>query len=289
MTARTTAITVVGGTYLDEELLVTEPIRHDVSLTVAHRTTSLGGPGFCYARRLAGHGLDVRLETALGDCAHSRAGLGLLHRHGVACATEQQTGRTLDVATVVIDPLGRKLALNGYHLAGRIECTPATLAAGVPVLVASPTRIGTLVTAVRTLHRGGGALPPLFLAPHSRQVAEILDLPAAARGLLGQVTTAVSVNEADLTPRLEEVFAPTTLLIVTRGEKGCSVRQGRAWSHHEPARLDDRVMNSNGAGEAFFAGVVSRLLTDRTVADAVDFGARTAAAYLRELQACRTS
>lgn len=274
--------TVIGGTYLDQEVLVTDLIRADVSLPVKARTSAIGGPGFSFAMRLADQGMSVRFVTLLGSCDASGKARSLLHGRAIEYPDLSQDV-SLDLATVVIDPLGRKLALNGYELAQWLACTPELLETGEPLLVASPTPIASLLTSARRVQQSAQPLPPVLLAPHSRQVREIVRLPERDRRLLGRITTAVCVNEADGGTDLEEVFPPSCLLIVTHGAEGCSVREDGSWRRQGAVPLGKPVVNSNGAGEAFFAGVVHRLLAGDGVGASVRFGARAVAHYLETL------
>lgn len=275
---------VIGGTYLDQEILVHGPIRPDVSLTTGNRSEAIGGPGFSFAMRLADHGLSVRLTTRLGSCAHSDEARRLLVSRGIEFAAGPDKG-ALDVATVLIDPDGRKLALNAYELARTVQCTPETLAFGVPLVLASPTPVRSLLDSLRELERRGVPASPVLLAPHSRQIEEIGALPRSNKRLLGQAITVACVNEADFSPAFERVFDKSTVVIVTRGGKGGSVRAGGVWQRYGAVPLTTPVVNSNGAGEAYFAGFTAAFLCRKPLREAVEHGSRAAARFLQDVHA----
>jgi sugar/nucleoside kinase (ribokinase family) len=197
------AATVIGGTYLDIELMVDSHIRADVSLEVWHRSSSLGGPGFCYALELAGLGVAVDLITKLGSCRASSEARRMLREHGVSSeAVDEVVDADLDIATLVIDPAGRKLAFNEHRLASTIECDPSALRPGRPLLVASPTPLRTVLEIVRTCSQWGWRLE-VFFAPHSRQIAEFAELATPSRELLCSAITVACLNAEDLTPDFE--------------------------------------------------------------------------------------
>jgi sugar/nucleoside kinase (ribokinase family) len=271
-------IRVVGGTYADMELLVNGPIAPDTSLEVARRTMVLGGAGFCFAVQLANLGFCVEFRTILGTCAWSaRARQALLDR-GILVSGEQKVG-ALDVATLVIEPTGRKLALNDYGLARRVACVPELLASTDPVLIASPTSIRSVVEAVR-LVRENQTLPPLYLAPHSFQVRQMKSLVRADRNVLAAATRIACFHESDFDSELEAAFPPQVHLIVTCGAGGSRLRRRGQWSAFPAPKLTEPMRNPNGAGEAFFAGVLAAVARGHPLDQAIGDGSFAAAKHL---------
>ena len=273
-------INVIGGTYVDIELMVRGVIRGDVSLEVVSRAMALGGPGYCYALQLARLGVSVRLETALGSCQWSQQARLTLRPLGVEVAAVERAGN-LDMATVLIDPQGTKLVFNDYQQSEAVECKADIFGMGIPVLIASPTSVPSLVSAIGRAERFGRR-PRVLFAPHSRQIRQLDRLSDHDWELLARAVRLCCVNESDFIPELEARLSPSTTLLVTRGARGCSVRQEGHWFHYPALPLMNRVGSSNGAGEAFFAGVVCEWLAGASIERALERGSMNAVMHLRD-------
>jgi sugar/nucleoside kinase (ribokinase family) len=274
------AVTAIGGTYLDVELLVDTHLRSDVSLEVLNRSTAVGGPGFCHALQLARLGIAVNLITKLGSCAASHRARQVLREHGVtSAAITEVVAADLDVATLAIDPTGRKLAFNEHKLARTIECDPGALRRDTPLLVASPTSLLSVVRALQECDRWGWR-PRLFFAPHSRQVSEFLTLRGPERDMLCSTIAVACVNASDFDADFNAALGERTLLVVTNGANGCAVRGRAAWTTFPAHSVRLARPNTNGAGEAFFAGMVAALMRGARADSAVQSALANAAGYL---------
>jgi len=282
VTPETTAIhpgiTVVGGTYVDIELTVSGPITPDTSLEITQRSRVLGGPGFCFAIQLARSGFRVDLRTILGACVSSERARQALLDHGIHISGEQDEG-DLDVAILVIERTGHKLALNDYRLARRVVCAPDLLGSSFPLLIASPTSIPSLVEAIH-LVRDKAVVTPVYLAPHSFQVRQIKRLSGADRAALASVTVIACFHESDFDVELDEAFPAEVHLIVTRGAHGCRLRHLGNWSDFPAPILTGPITNPNGAGEAFFSGVLAAIARGYHLEHAIEAGAFAAQKHL---------
>lgn len=275
----TRKIRVVGGTYVDTEVAVEGAIRADVSLKAVSRIMNLGGPGYCHATRLAELGISVELYTALGTCEWSERARVSLGNASVSLIECEPVG-VLDQATVLLDEHGAKLTVNDYRRSTSIEAPVEMFAACEPILIASPTSIDSMVIALNhaeEIH----LVAPVVLAPHSVQVKQLSLLGASEWQLLGRAVRLCCVSESDFIPEIEARLPRDTTLIITKGERGCSVRTDGAWSNHSSIERIDNAVNSNGAGEAFLAGVIFEWIAGEDIERAIYKGSRNAVRYLQ--------
>ena len=77
--------------------------------------------------------------------------------------------------------------------------------------------------------------------------------------------------------------AGSEVVLVTHGAAGASVLTGQGW-HHEPAAPVSRVVDTNGAGDAFFAGFASAWVGGRAVAECAAAGAARAAVAVQSAE-----
>lgn len=80
----------------------------------------------------------------------------------------------------------------------------------------------------------------------------------------------------DLDAAVEKIRGYTNILIVKSGREGAFLYHGDE-SIHQPAFLNDTVVDSIGAGDSFGAGFIHRFVQGRNLTECLEFGAVTGA------------
>jgi sugar/nucleoside kinase (ribokinase family) len=274
-------IFVIGGSYLDTELLLSASLRREKSTTIAETYDCVGGPGYCYSTRLRELGWSVFLDTVLGsDTVGSRIDRDLAARQ-VGFLGERRPGST-DTATVITEPGGATFVVSRKELSTQLPTR--SLSVGKPTLVASPTQISAVVDGLTDAPPRGRWL---YLAPHSAQIAQLEDLDDDAFSRLSSATCAISVNAEDCGRDLLDRFDGQAVIFRTMGSRGGTVRAGGKWEYFRAATGTEAEVTPfprvNGAGEAFFAAALTALHRRSAPSDAARTGASSAYQYLRRL------
>jgi sugar/nucleoside kinase (ribokinase family) len=238
-----------------------------------HRTV-MGGTSAGKALNLAGLGAHVTLRTVVGDDEPGRVVVDLLTDAGVAV-----------IAEVVDDPTEQHLNLMDPH-GGRVS-----------IYLESPT--------LRTPHyddRVRAALTEadaavIDLAGHARpflSAARDADIPiwcdlhdydgtAAFHRDFLEAADYLFLNDDGMPDRETlTAFLTTTgkrAAVATLGAEGALAVAGNV-THHVPAAPVETIVDTNGAGDAFFAGFLVAHLTGATIPDALAAGASHAAKCL---------
>lgn len=226
-----------------------------MTLQVTASTTSLGGPGLCLATALRRLGNEVRLVTSVGDCEASERAVAFLAHEGVDARAVRHTG-PLDSGHVLLDPLGSSIVFTRRHQpAPDLRAIADSVLQDVEtVVVCSPTPLAGLLPIVGMLRRD-----QLVLNLHAGQCRELLAMPRDDLKRLLDATRMITVNEHehDLVRALPELTRVPEV-VVTRGAQGSTLRTSAGETSHpaHPGALE-RPANTNGAGEAFLAALLS--------------------------------
>jgi sugar/nucleoside kinase (ribokinase family) len=81
-----------------------------------------------------------------------------------------------------------------------------------------------------------------------------------------------AVNHPDPAPVIHFILEinPGAIVVATMGEKGCLLGSEGSVQHYSAVSMDQRVVDSNGAGDAFAVGfLVSRVLENRNLQESV--------------------
>jgi sugar/nucleoside kinase (ribokinase family) len=263
------SVTVIGDSTLDVTVRPAEA-PHPGGDVPAHIWVSPGGQGANVAVRLARAGVEVRLATAIGDDAAGGILRSALEADGVAIArlATPRSGLVislLDAAgeramlsdRVTLDPAALAAACDG---AAWVHCSLYPLAddASGDALVRA---LGSLPPATVVSVGGGSLADDAALAERVRR-----RLSAASVALLflarGEACALLDQPLPSL-PAAADALArafPSAIAIVTGGEAG-SAAAGPGFAISVPAVEQARPMvDATGAGDAYAAGVIGRLL-----------------------------
>ena len=268
MTADGAGIACIGAAHVDRIARCRESFAWRASNPVT-QTASSGGVARNVALNLARLGRPAKLVSVLGDDREGEALLAELLAAGVDCADAARLDGFVTASyTALLDPAGELLC--GLADADIYEkLTPDRLAALAPGLAAWPlwaidanlpqSGIGALLAA----KPGGVRLAALAvspakaprLQPHLAGMDMLFANRAEAAALLGHpVETLAEAREAGTALRR---LGPE-LVFVTLGGDGVAVADENGCQRH-PAP-ETVVVNVNGAGDAFTAGVLDALL-----------------------------
>lgn len=280
MTADSAGIACIGAAHIDRIARCREEISWRASNPVT-QTASSGGVARNVALNLARMGRRAKLVSVLGSDREGEALLAELRAHGVDCADAAQLeGRTTASYTALLDVAGELLCgladADIYETLGPewLE-TLAPGLAGWPLWAIdanlSQAGIGTLMAAkpdgVRLAALAVSPAKAPRLKPHLGRFEILFANRAEAAALLQQrVETAAEAMAASVALR---ALGPK-LVFVTLGAEGVAVAAGEGGDVH-PAP-DTQVVNVNGAGDGFAAGVLDALLDAAPLGDAVSRG-----------------
>jgi sugar/nucleoside kinase (ribokinase family) len=245
-----------------------EPQPHTIRADRTYDT--LGGTGAGKAWNLAALGWDVELVAAVGDDDAGDRVRAALSSLGIRF-------------TAVADPAGTEqhtnlMAADGGRLSIYTNASSAVVPLDVDAVVASARRDD--LVCVNILDHCRPVLGPLRAAGveiwtdlHDFDGREAHHRPFVAAAQLVQVSS-------DRLPTWrswgdERLGAGARTVVVTHGSAGADGNTGSGWVH-TPARLVESV-DTNGAGDAFFAGFATAHLAGADTALALERGAEAAA------------
>ncbi|MFG1777107.1 carbohydrate kinase family protein [Micromonospora sp. NPDC049048] len=268
---------VIGGLGVDVRVRVPEiPLPAADSVPVDPIDLRIGNTGAGVA--LAGHALGLRVALVdvvgadpAGDVV--RAALARTSVHAVLGEAPAGTRRSVSL----VDPAGRRMSLydprpwHGPPPFPAGELTALARAAThvhltimdwtLPLLPALRAALPDGVALSTDLHDWDGT------NAYHRPFAEVADLVFVSGVRLGAGAGALAA-----------ALAPRTVL-VTRGADGAEVHSGTGDPTRVPAAVPPApVVDTNGAGDAFAAGVIAGRLRGAALTDAAAYAARVAAA-----------
>ncbi|MER7892505.1 carbohydrate kinase family protein [Micromonospora sp. NPDC094482] len=266
---------VVGGLGVDVRVRVPAlPLPAADSLTVDPVELRIGNTGAGVALAAHALGLRVALVDVLGaDPAGDvvRTALDRTGVHPVLLAGPAGTRRSVNL----VDPAGRRMSLydprpwqgppplTGAELtalvrdARHVHLSIMDWATGLLPDLRAPRGVGVSTD----LHDWDGD------NPYHRPFAEVADLVFVSGVRLGERAAAVAAG-----------LAPRTV-VVTRGADGAELHVGGDAPTPVPAAVPPApVVDTNGAGDAFAAGLIAARLDGAALTDAAAYAARVAAA-----------
>ncbi|MFI6266497.1 carbohydrate kinase family protein [Micromonospora sp. NPDC051006] len=266
---------VVGGLGVDVRVRVPAlPLPAADSLTVDPVELRIGNTGAGVALAAHALGLRVALVDVLGaDPAGDvvRTALARTGVHPVLLAGPAGTRRSVNL----VDPAGRRMSLydprpwqgppplTGAELAAlvrdarHVHLSIMDWATGLLPDLQAPRGVGVSTD----LHDWDGE------NPYHRPFAELADLVFVSGVRLGERAAAVAAG-----------LAPRTV-VVTRGADGAELHLGGDAPTPVPAAVPPApVVDTNGAGDAFAAGLIAARLDGAALTDAAAYAARVAAA-----------
>ncbi|MFC4021118.1 carbohydrate kinase family protein [Micromonospora sp. GCM10011542] len=268
---------VIGGLGVDVRVRVPAlPLPAADSHTVEPIELRIGNTGAGVA--LAGHavGLRVRVVDTLGADPAGDLVRAALARAGVPTVLAEDRAGTRRSVNLV-DPDGRRTSLYDPR---PWQGPPPFPAAELATLVRDARHVHLsimdwvvpLLPAVRDALPAGVALSTDLhdwdgSNPYHRPFAEVADLVFVSGVRLGDLAAALAAH-----------LAPRTV-VVTRGADGAELYPGDGTAVPVPAAAPPGpVVDSNGAGDAFAAGLIAGRLRDRPLPAALGYAARVAAA-----------
>ncbi|RUL90872.1 PfkB family carbohydrate kinase [Verrucosispora sp. FIM060022] len=267
---------VLGGLGVDIRVRVPDlPLPVVDSVTVEPIDLRIGNTGAGVV--LAAHALGLRVavvDTLGTDSAGDvvRAALSRTGVHAVLASTPAGTRRSVNL----VDPAGRRMSLYDPRPSDGTAPIPV---AQVATLVEQATHVHlSIMNWVRDLlpalgdmlGEGVGSSTDLHdwdgQNPYHRPFAEIAELVLVSGVTLGDRSTAVG---AALAPRP---------VLVTWGADGADLHLGGVVTRIPAATPPGPVVDTNGAGDAFAAGIITARSRGATWAEAAGYAARVAAA-----------
>ncbi|MCE7000169.1 PfkB family carbohydrate kinase [Saccharothrix sp. S26] len=248
--------------------------RPHTAFATGHREV-VGGTSAGKALNLASLGADVTLRTVVGDDDAGRAVLDVLHRAGVEVIAE-----VVDTATEqhlnLMDPNGGRvsiyLELPRLHRAEHDERALAALASADAAVIDLADHARPLLAAARA------AGVPVWCDLHDYDgVAEFhRDFLEAADHVFLNDDAFETGDRTALTTFLHSLDKHA---VATLGADGAlAVVDGAV--HRVPAEPVEEIVDTNGAGDAFFSGYLVAHLAGADVDSAMTAGARQAALCL---------
>ncbi|MGQ5262348.1 carbohydrate kinase family protein [Micromonospora sp. ZYX-F-536] len=269
---------VIGGLGVDVRVRVPAlPLPAADSHTVEPIELRIGNTGAGVALAGRALGLEVRVIDTLGADPAGDLVRAALARAGVPAVLAEDLAGTRRSVNLV-DPGGRRTSLYDPRpwRGGDPPFPPAELAElvrearhvhlsimdwTVPLLPAVRAALPAGAMLSTDLHDWDGA------NPYHRPFAEVADLVLVS-----------GVRLAEQAAVLAGALAPRTL-VVTRGADGAELHPGDGRAVPvPPATPPGPVVDSNGAGDAFAAGLIAGRLRGEPLADAARYAARVAAA-----------
>lgn len=270
-------LVVIGGLGVDVRVRVPAlPLPDADSHTVDPIDLRIGNTGAGVALAATALGLRVRVVDTVGADPAGDVVRAALTRAGVPAVLTEDPGGTRRSVNLV-DPGGRRTSLyDPRPWRGGPPMSPGEVAElvrdarhvhlsimdwTVPLLHAVRAALPAGVTLSTDLHDWDGE------NPYHVPFAEVADLVLVS-----------GVRLDGRAPAVADTLAPRTV-VVTRGADGAELYPGDGSAVPvPPAAPPGPVVDSNGAGDAFVAGLVAGRLRGRPLAEAARYAARVAAA-----------
>lgn len=265
-------VIVVGSVNVDRVIRCrTLPAAGETVIAQA-RTDGFGGKGGNQAAAAAQLGAETWLIAAVGDDAVGRDALDDIARYGVHVDRVRPIhGKATGEAIVVVDDHGENLIVvvpgaNAALAAADVAADLAGLSLVADDVVLSSAEIGDdCVRAAATACASAGARLVYNLAP-ARPLADWACAPHVVLVVNEIESTQVS-GAATAAQALVELAERVGAVVVTRGERGARLAQGRS-RLDLPAPAVDAV-DSTGAGDAFCGALAAELAVGCPLTDAV--------------------
>ena len=272
-------ISIIGGTYVDNEVYINGSLQFDSSHSFKNSQFSLGGPGFCYALQLKKIQLSTKLYTVLGNCKMSKEARKELTKNKIRLLANQMNEH-LDRATLIMDENGVKIVINKYSCCQHFNQININNCEK-NVIIASPTPLNWIID---YLANSKPKIGKIYFAPHTKQLTELIKLPNSSQEFILSNIRMICVSKADYSKNLERMCPNSTLVGITEGINGFSIRDfaGRWRKFKNRNKLYD-LKNSNGAGEAFFSGFIKADLNGKSLSEAANLGIENAALFLNKM------
>ena len=225
-----------------------------------------GGPAATAAVALARLGVETSFIGAVGDDA-----TGAFIREGLEA-------EGVDVSELAVVP-GRRSPQSGIYVGSGTRAIAAFRGdMGPPRLSPRGERICREAAWVHVDQTGYGSVPPrVRLSIDAGNPIEGLDLAGVA--LYGPTAAAL---ERDVGSAAAALAAGAQLVVVTRGEQGCTGHTAGEVVEAPAVAIEDPV-STLGAGDVFHGALLAALVRDRPLPEALAFANRAAALSCRAL------
>ena len=278
-------ITVIGGSNLD---IKGYPLQALIAATSnpGRVTLCAGGVGRNIAHNLALLGVPVALVSAIGDDHFGQFVLTETRRAGVDVTAVQVLPGHVTGVYLAVQDASRDLAVAISDMAATAAITPATIHAQAALLRESRLAIletnldlATLQAAV-TLCRDAGV--PIMIEPVSvakaRKLRDIPDVIDYVTPNLAELNALAQNDAGDVAQRCQQLAGKFRHVFVKMGARGVWHDQAdrKQGALYEP--LPTHVVDVNGAGDAFVAGLACGVFRALDNAAAIRLG--LAAAHL---------
>ena len=232
-----------------------------------------GGIGRDVACRLAEAGVRLDWLAELPECGMGMW-LAVMDEHGELAGSISQMPDLRGMATMIVEH-GRELLDRSTHVALELDLNEA------------------ITTQVLRLAREAGR--PVYGLPGNLEI--VLALPKVLDSLAGFICNHIEIGRicgqdfaendpAGLLRLLPEFASQHRLrsLVVTLGPHGCVYWDGATGQSGVQPALKVKVVDTCGAGDAFFSGTVAGLARGETLAQAVQMGTRVAACTIQSAE-----
>lgn len=250
-----------------------EPVPH-MQFARSHRW-ALGGTSAGKALNLRSVGVGVTLRTVVGDDAEGRLAMTALRGSGVDVLAELASNGVTEQHLNLMDPVGGRVSL--YLRSPTLEAADVRLAEdtrramraadAVVVDLSDPGR--DLLNLARELGR------PVWCDLHDYDGSS-----AWHQQFVDEAAFVFCNDDALPDPAAfvaERIRAGAVLAVVTRGAAGAIAMGADGVLRHVQAHPVDEVVDTNGAGDAFFSGFLAAHLSGSSLDDCLWAGARQAA------------
>lgn len=276
-------VVVVGSVNIDFSIRVAELPRPHETLLGGDLEVRVGGKGLNQATACARLGLEAHLIGAVGSDAFAEQALAHLKARGVSAHHVHRLHGATGAASICVAPDGANMIVvapgaNARLTPQHVEQAAALIREASAVVAQLETPLATVKAALEMARRHA-VLTLLNPAPVDARVLDLLplvDLITPNETELARLTGVTGQDDAALREGLSRLLeAGAERAVATLGRQGCA-----ALIDGELARVPAfavEAVDAVGAGDAFNAALLSRILRGHPLPEAMRFAAAAAA------------